>query len=198
TATNEYGSQSVTKPNYIHAGDVPQADFMATETFIAVGASINFSDMSLNNPNSWSWVFEGGTPGTSALRNPTNITYEQVGIYDVTLTVTNAYGQDTEVRNDFVEVGYVGMDDRQLTAEHIELYPNPTTGALVLDLKGDVSDVVSIRCYNSLGERILEITREQGILHQMQFDLAGNPPGLYLLSVQTDKNMIIKRITLVK
>ncbi|HNS47404.1 MAG TPA: PKD domain-containing protein [Bacteroidales bacterium] len=198
TATNEYGSQSVTKPNYIHVGDVPQADFMASETFIAVGTSINFADQSTNSPTTWTWVFEGGTPGTSSLKNPLPVTYEQVGIYDVTLTVTNAYGEDTEVKTNFVEVGYVGMDDRRLTAEHIELYPNPTTGALVLDLKGDVSDVVSIRCYNSLGERILEITREQGILHQMQFDLAGNPPGLYLLSVHTENDLIIKRITLVQ
>ncbi|MBP6978904.1 MAG: PKD domain-containing protein, partial [Lentimicrobiaceae bacterium] len=198
TATNEYGSQSVTKPNYIHVGDVPQADFMASGTFIAVGEGINFSDLSTNNPTSWSWVFEGGTPGTSSAKNPVNITYEQVGIYDVTLTVTNTYGQDTEVRDNFVEVGYVGIEDRKLTAENIDLYPNPTTGELVLDLKGDIRDVISIQCFNSVGERLLEITGGQGILHQMQIDLAGNPPGLYLLSVQIDDDVIIKRVTLVK
>ena len=198
TASNEYGSQSVTKPNYIHVGDVPQADFMASETFIAVGTSINFVDQSTNSPTTWTWVFEGGTPGTSSNKNPSNITYEQVGIYDVTLTVTNAYGEDTEVKSNFVEVGYVGMEDRKLTAENIEVYPNPTTGTLVLDLKGDVREVISIRCFNSVGEKILEIARDQNILHRMQIDLAGNPPGLYLLSVETDEDNFIKRITLVK
>jgi PKD repeat protein len=198
TAANDFGSQTITKSKYIHVGDTPQADFTASETFIAVGQSINFSDQTLNNPASWSWVFEGGTPGTSSVKYPGNITYNETGIFDVTLTVTNAYGQDTEVKSDFIEVGYVGMDDLKLTADRIELYPNPTTGTFTLEMKGNVKEVVHISFYNATGKRVLGVPREEGILHQMQIDLEGNPPGVYLLRVQTEEDVIIKRIALVK
>lgn len=198
TATNAFGSESLLKSKYIHVGDVPEADFSANETFIAVGQSISFSDLTLNNPTTWSWVFEGGTPGTSSLKNPGSITYNETGIFDVTLTVTNTYGQDTELKSDFVEVGYVGVDDLQLTPDRIELYPNPTTGTFTLVLKGNLKELVNISFFNATGRRILEVPTDNGILHQMQVDLAGNPPGVYLLRVQTDEDIIIKRITLVK
>ena len=40
---------------------------------------------------SYSWLFTGGTPGSSALQNPV-VNYPTKGIYGVTLTVTNANG----------------------------------------------------------------------------------------------------------
>ncbi|MDD5507418.1 MAG: PKD domain-containing protein [Bacteroidales bacterium] len=197
TATNDFGSETITKSNYIHVGDTPQADFTASATFIAAGQSINFTDLTLNNPTTWSWVFEGGTPGTSSVKNPA-ITYNEIGKFDVTLTVTNSYGQDTEVRNDFVEVGYVGMEDVTLTSDRIELYPNPTTGTFTLEMNGNVKDVVQISFYNATGRRVLDIPREDVTLYRMQIDLEGNPPGVYLLRVQTEEDVIIKRIALVK
>lgn len=73
------------------------ADFSASATAVAVGGSVNFSDESLGYQiNSWSWEFEGGTPATSAVQNPT-VTYSAAGTYGVRLTVTNANG-DTDTK----------------------------------------------------------------------------------------------------
>jgi PKD repeat protein len=33
----------------------------------------NFTDKSLFAPTSWSWTFQGGTPSTSSVKNPTSI-----------------------------------------------------------------------------------------------------------------------------
>ena len=63
---------------------VTEANFIANRTTIQVGESINFKDQSTNNPNSWSWTFEGGSPSTSTAQNP-RITYTSPGIYSVTL-----------------------------------------------------------------------------------------------------------------
>lgn len=198
TVSNDFGSQSVTKPNYIHVGAAPAADFTADKTFIAAGETISFTDMTLNNPTSWNWVFEGGTPGTSTIRNPVNIAYNEVGLFDVTLTVTNTYGQDSEVKNDYVQVGYVGLDDQPLTAEHIHIYPNPTNGSLSISLNGNLEPVILLTFFNAMGERVLQISRDHGIFRQMQVSLEGNPPGLYYLHVKTENDVIVKRITLVK
>ena len=55
------------------------------------------------NSASWQWQFPGGTPSSSTLRNP-QITYDSPGSYDVTLTVTDAYGSDSQTLSDFIEI----------------------------------------------------------------------------------------------
>lgn len=82
----------------------PVADFSASQTSICNGQSINFTDASTGNPTSWSWTFPGGTPTTSSSANPT-VSYANGGTYAVSLTVTNAVGNDTEVRNGYITVG---------------------------------------------------------------------------------------------
>jgi PKD repeat protein len=81
----------------------PVAEFTASATTITVGDSISFTDQSTNNPTSWSWSFPGGTPGTSTAQNPT-VTYNTAGTYNVSLTVTNSAGNDTETKTNFITV----------------------------------------------------------------------------------------------
>lgn len=74
----------------------PIADFYTPDQNNCTGNMIFFEDKSFNaayDPATWnySWSFPGGTPATSAARNP-GVTYNQSGQYDVTLTVTNAAG----------------------------------------------------------------------------------------------------------
>ena len=79
------------------------ADFRASQTNITQGTSINFFDMSPKYQYSWSWTFPGGTPSNSIRRNPT-VTYNTPGVYDVTLTITNEYGSDTETKTGYITV----------------------------------------------------------------------------------------------
>ena len=82
---------------------VPVANFSANETTVMVGNTVNFSDASSYSPTSWSWTFEGGTPSSSTSQNPT-VTYNTLGTYDVSLTVTNAEGNDTETKTSYINV----------------------------------------------------------------------------------------------
>lgn len=74
------------------------ADFTANTYEIAKGGQINYTDASFGqNIESWNWTFEGGIPATSALQNPTNITYPESGLFDVSLTITNTSGESHTV-----------------------------------------------------------------------------------------------------
>ncbi|RMG91157.1 MAG: PKD domain-containing protein, partial [Chloroflexi bacterium] len=84
--------------------NAPIAEFTANTTTIPAGGSVNFTDLSLNNPTSWSWTFQGGTPGTSSQQNPSGIVYNTPGTYTVSLTVSNAYGNDTETKTNYITV----------------------------------------------------------------------------------------------
>ncbi|MEN8224136.1 MAG: GEVED domain-containing protein, partial [Bacteroidota bacterium] len=81
----------------------PEAEFSADNTLVTIGGTVNFTDESLYDPTSWSWVFEGGTPATSTAQNP-SVTYATEGIYDVRLTATNAEGSDQLIKYDYIEV----------------------------------------------------------------------------------------------
>jgi PKD repeat protein len=85
----------------------PVADFVADATSINFGQLVNYTDLSVNSPTSWEWHFEGGNPATSSDKNPTNIQYDEVGAYDVTLIATNAFGTDTIVKPDYITVNAV-------------------------------------------------------------------------------------------
>ena len=81
------------------------ADFEASDVILATGDAINFTDRTIGTPTSWSWEFEGGTPATSTDQNPQNIAYNEEGIYQVRLTVTDGTNTDSETKTYFILVG---------------------------------------------------------------------------------------------
>ena len=80
-------------------------NFNVSTTQVALGSSVNFTDSSFGDIVSWSWAFEGGTPSTSTLQNPHGIVYNEVGDFDVTLTITDADGNsETLLREGYIHV----------------------------------------------------------------------------------------------
>ncbi|MFH1121739.1 MAG: BACON domain-containing carbohydrate-binding protein [Bacteroidota bacterium] len=86
--------------------DPPVANFSASNTNPAINSQVNFTDQSSNNPTSWSWSFSPSTitylnSTTSSTRNP-QVSFNQPGYYTVTLTATNAYGSDSEIKTNYI------------------------------------------------------------------------------------------------
>ena len=81
-------------------------DFTASATQVSLGGSVDFTDATWGaNLTSWEWQFEGGTPSTSTAQNPTGITYNTTGTFDVTLTVTKSDGEtQTITKEDYITV----------------------------------------------------------------------------------------------
>ena len=79
--------------------------FSASTTQVSLGGSVNFTDGSFGDIVAWEWTFEGGTPNTSTQQNPNGIVYNEVGDFDVTLTITDADGNsETLTREDYIQV----------------------------------------------------------------------------------------------
>ena len=107
TIVNTNGcASSATEHITVYEAVPPVADFSASETYITAGNSVTFTDLSTNMPTSWSWTFNGGTPATSTLQNPT-VTYNEPGEYTVTLVASNAFGSDTETKTEYISVAAV-------------------------------------------------------------------------------------------
>ncbi|MCU0633001.1 MAG: PKD domain-containing protein [Methanolinea sp.] len=82
----------------ISVGNSPLADFSATPTTGPAPLLVQFSDLSTDDPTWWAWDFGDGT-GNGSVKNPGH-TYANAGLYNVTLTASNAFGSDT-ARKDF-------------------------------------------------------------------------------------------------
>jgi PKD repeat protein len=82
----------------------PEADFMTENQIVPTGESIEFNDLSQGIPSEWLWHFEGGNPEYSTDQNPSGIQYNNDGVYDVTLIVSNISGSDTITKEDYVTV----------------------------------------------------------------------------------------------
>lgn len=78
----------------------PAAKFSADDT-ISCSGMIDFTDQSQNVPTSWLWNFGDG--GTSTSQNPSH-TYTASGTYSVSLQATNANGNNTLVKTNYLDV----------------------------------------------------------------------------------------------
>lgn len=82
-------------------GNPPEAAFVADDTMGAAPFTVQFTDQSTNSPILWAWDFGDGNDSED--QNPSN-TYQNPGVYTVTLTATNIYGSDTVTRVDYITV----------------------------------------------------------------------------------------------
>jgi len=148
----------------------------------AAPLEVQFIDLSINDPTSWSWTFTGGTPSTSASQNPV-VVYNNPGTYAVTLTATNISGNDTKLKDAYIIVTTgTGVDDPK--GSDIGFYPNPVT------------DIVKISCETDF---IVRISNIQGALlfryeNINEFDLSRLDAGIYIIEIRTANNIVRKKL----
>ncbi|NQT24669.1 PKD domain-containing protein [candidate division KSB1 bacterium] len=79
----------------------PVADFDADTTFGMDALTVQFFDNSTGDITDWLWNFGDGN--TSSEQHPFN-TYQNPGLYSVSLAATGPFGHDIEVKTDYIEV----------------------------------------------------------------------------------------------
>ncbi len=83
-------------------------DFSVASNTIAPGTSVTFTNATTGGyigvPETYEWIFEGGTPATSTDKDAV-VTYNNCGTFDVTLIVDRGSQIDTLTRADYMQVG---------------------------------------------------------------------------------------------
>ena len=94
TATNSFGSDSVTKEVTVRES-APAARFGVSQTAIMLGEGVQLTDQSRYSPLSWQWELNNGSRVLTTTEQSPFVTPTAPGIYDVSLHVTNALGENT-------------------------------------------------------------------------------------------------------
>ncbi|MCD4696328.1 MAG: PKD domain-containing protein [Bacteroidales bacterium] len=79
------------------------ANFTGSPLVVESGQNVQFTDLSVGNPVTWEWTFEGGDPAQSNFENP-EITYPDNGEFDVTLIVSDGETNDTLTKYGYITV----------------------------------------------------------------------------------------------
>ncbi len=79
------------------------ANFTASATNTCVGHPVAFTNLSTGSNLSYNWSFAGGTPATSTAANPV-ITYNNAGVFNVQLIVSNGSWNDTLIKTNYITV----------------------------------------------------------------------------------------------
>ncbi|MDO8365404.1 MAG: PKD domain-containing protein [Saprospiraceae bacterium] len=114
---------------------LPVAAFTADQRQGCQALSVNFTDRSINSPTAWEWTFEGGTPPTSTLQNPT-VTFSGSGTYTVQLKTINASGDTTLVAANYITL----VDASPPTVADVE---RCDPGALIFETTGQSGEQIN-------------------------------------------------------
>jgi PKD repeat protein len=195
TQINAYKTNSVLKP---------AADFYADITTIEAGQSVNFFDQSSFIPTSWDWSFPGAATLSSVEQNPQNIVYNSPGVYEVTLTSTNALGSDS-----LTKFCYIKVDQATFTADETVLpnkfellqnYPNPFNPNTRIQYTIVSKEFVTIKVYDLLGKEVATLVNNElstGI-YEVEFDGSNLPSGIYIYKLAAGNYTLARKMMILK
>lgn len=150
------------------------ANFSAFPTEILENQTVQFTDLSTNNPTSWQWSFPGGTPSASTEQNPM-VQYQVHGGYSVTLTATNAYGSSSMTKTTYIIVGVEGL---AYQGASISIFPNPATTSI--HVVNPVASGQMVEVFTMMGQLVYKGTFEGS---DAKVNISNLAQGLYQVRV---------------
>jgi hypothetical protein len=148
---------------------------------------------------SWYAIIARGTTDTVYTDGDTSTTYEnrvnlENGEYNIVFNAKDKAGNDTSLTKNFT-VGSVGINDPDaLTSSEIQVYPNPTSDKLTIEIK-DLKKEAEIKILNLTGKLVYEGKMPSGNnIHRV--NLSEYPNGIYFIEIGIGNKQYTKEVIL--
>jgi PKD repeat protein len=198
TISDSVNEDTEIKEDYITVIEPLDADFEANITSGNAPLEVQFTDLSTGDITGWMWDFDNDGTIDSNEQNPI-YTYNDAGVYTVSLTITDGSNEDTEIKEDYITVISTGIHNEIIPSE-TRLYhnhPNPFNPItnIQLDIKKNETGVLSI--YNIKGQ-LLESQQFEAGQHNFNWDASEQSSGVYLYKLQTESFSKTNKMLLLK
>jgi PKD repeat protein len=183
TAANGQGSNAFTQNGFVVVNGVPTVGF----SFVVNDGTVNFSNTSAN-ASDYKWEFGDG--GASTEENPV-YNYTEPGEYPVTLTASNECGFSTLTTTVLVVTGV----EELAGIREFRVFPNPSSGAFSVLLRGEPRSSVQLSFRDVLGRSLYERAFDfrPGVLQQ-ELSFEALPAGVYFLQVSTGGHVFSQKV----
>ena len=170
-------------PQWRINANLPAASFSANVNL----DTVTFTDNSVNGIH-YNWDFGDGN--TSTAQSPIHA-YGQIGTFEVTLIVATDCAADT--LRDTVMVDQLINREEDLRGELIELFPNPSRGALTVSGQANEQQKMEIRVLDLQGKVVHQEQWDQpsgSFQRAMKLDLKA---GLYMIEVRAGQQKQVRK-----
>lgn len=186
TGSNLASTDVETKNNYItvstNSVGAPVSDFTANDLVPIVNQTVTLIDLSSNNPTSYKWTI---SPSSYTLangstlndRNP-QVKFTSVGLYNVSLEVTNTNGSNKKDKNSFIQVVLTSQNDFKLSS--IKYWPNPTRNSLNFS---ELPKESVVYLYDQTGKLCKVLNSVESEIHEFELNL---PSGMYFVLLKSN------------
>ena len=176
-------------------GLAPVADFSAPKRSIIVNEKVVLSDISSGlTPTARTWTIDrtGYTVHTGDLTTKdVELSFNATGFYGVTLSITNEYGTDTKYTEAYFSVSNTGNVERYTASHLVNIYPNPATDHVTIDLDGSLrTPHTKVTLYHVNGQEVMDLTGIQ-VLNTSEI-----PNGSYFITVKNSEVSYAKRLVI--
>ena len=160
--------------------------------------TVNFANVSSGTITTWEWDFDNDGNIDSIEENPTYI-YTEIGLYTISLTVSDGSNSDNEVKIDYVAVTGTGAES-DLPFNITELHqnqPNPFNPItnIQFDIKDDDIGVLTI--FNIKGQIMASQSFNSG-RHEYVWNANNCSSGIYFYKLKTENFTETKKMLLLK
>jgi sugar lactone lactonase YvrE len=173
----------------------PIADFESTKKSLKIDEQTTLTDISRGeNATSRKWTI---TPFNYAINEGSltsetlKVSFTSAGFYELKLDITNGYGSDTKISENYFAVSTTGTGSVTAFSDNplIQLYPNPSNDLVHLTLDPSLDlNLGKMTLYSTHGNKVMELAPVETI------DLGTLENGTYYLTYTSEEHNIVKRM----
>jgi PKD repeat protein len=189
------GFDDTTRTDYISVSQGLDVDFEADKLLPSMSETVTITDKTTGNPVAWQWTFIPSTgvqfvESTNAFSQNPKVKFSNKGSYSVRLRATNAAGNFTLTKENYIQVWPTSIGSTIKTFSGISFFPNPVKD--FIQLENGLNQPIQVTIYNLHGEEILQETLAPRAISKVLVQTT--TPGLYLIESRMGEQRVLQKL----
>jgi len=195
---SELVSVGVTSPD----NDAPTVGVAFADITILQGESVSLSATASDDGNpigstlAYEWTVKSGVADNVTIASPDQLdsdaTFSEPGVYTLQITVSDGEAVATDI---IIVVVQATVEVQEIKAPELQMYPNPATRTLNLELLNTGEIGSTVRIFNITGRAVYNAEHYQS---KLQIDISSLDAGLYFVTVKSGDLNATRKLQIVK